>query len=250
MQIISFILKPIWKAFFVLNFLLGLVTLYPVFRILLWNEKTFGLAFKLMRFWAAWILYVPGIIVRIKGKHNLKGLPKATVFCANHFSYLDIPVSYRVNPNYFVYMGKAELRKAPLFSVFFERMNILVERKKNVGAHKAFGNAREHLEKGHGVFLYPEGTISKKAPRMLDFKNGTFKLAIETQAPIVPVTFVSNFKRLQTGGYFKAFGGPGISKVIIHPPIYTEGLNEADYVSLRDKVYSIIEAPLKAQYGH
>ena len=232
------------------NFLLGLIVLYPIFRILLWNEKYFAYAFKLMRFWAGWILFVPGIIVKVKGKEHLKKLPKAVVFCANHFSYIDIPVSYLVTPHYFVYMGKSELRKTPLFRIFFEQMNILVERNNKVGAHKAFEKAKEHLEKGHAVFLYPEGTISKHAPKMLPFKNGTFKLAIETQVPIVPVTFVSNYKRLQTGGYFKAMGSPGFCEVVINPPIYTKGLSEGDYVSLKEKVHRAIEGPLILKYGH
>jgi 1-acyl-sn-glycerol-3-phosphate acyltransferase len=99
------------------------------------------------------------------------------------------------------------------------------------------------LQKGQSVFLYPEGTISS-AGKLRGFKNGAFKLAIEQQVPIVPITFLNNWKLLQNGGFFKSHGRPGISRVIIHEPISTTGMTEDDLVSLRSKVHEIISNDL------
>ncbi|MCE3280977.1 MAG: 2-acyl-glycerophospho-ethanolamine acyltransferase [Bacteroidetes bacterium] len=122
-------------------------------------------------------------------------------------------------------------------------MNILVDRKSNVASHRAFMRAASDIDRGHSVFLFPEGTISNFG-KLRGFKNGAFKLAIEKQVPVVPVTFLNNWKLLQNGGFFKSFGKPGISKVVVHEPISTVGMTEQDLVSLRTKVYDVIQAEL------
>lgn len=243
MNYLLIIPRTLWKLLFLLNFVLGLLLLYPLFYVLLSRKKWFPFAFKLKRFWAAWILLIPGIFVRINRKNSTAPLPQPCIYCSNHVSYLDIVVSYILLPNYFVFMGKQELDKAPLFRIFFREMNILVDRKSTISSHRAFMRAAMELQKGQSVFLYPEGTISS-AGKLKGFKNGAFKLAIEQQVPIVPITFLNNWKLLQNGGFFKSHGRPGISRVIIHEPISTTGMTEDDLVSLRSKVHEIISNDL------
>ncbi len=213
--------------------------LYPLFYVLLSKREWFPKAFKLKRFWAYWILTIPGLFVRIKRTAPLNDQPVTAVYCANHSSYLDIIVNYTVINNYFVSMGKQEIDKAPLFRIFFKEMNILVNRKSNTGSHRAFMRAGQELGKGHSVFIFPEGGISSWG-KLLNFKNGAFRLAIENQVPIVPITYLNNWKLLQNGGFFKSYGSPGICRVIVHEPISTIGMTEDDLVSLRTRVREII----------
>jgi len=239
MHYLLIIPRTIWKLIFLLNFVLGLIVLYPLFYIFLSRKEWFPLAFKLKKVWAAWILTVPGLFLNIKRNIPKTAIPHPCIYCGNHVSYLDIVASYLITPNYFVFMGKQELDKAPLFRIFFKEMNILVDRSSNVASHRAFRRAGAELDKGHSVFLFPEGTISSFG-KLRGFKNGAFKLAIEKQVPIVPVTFVNNWKLLQNGGFFKSHGRSGISKIVIHEPVSTVGMNEQDLVSLRTKVHAII----------
>ncbi len=186
-----------------------------------------------------WILAVPGLFVKIKRATPVDKLPYPAVYCANHASYLDIVLSYLVVPKYFVSMGKQEIDKAPLFRIFFREMNILVDRKSNMGSHRAFVRAGQELEKGHNVFLFPEGGISSWG-KLLNFKNGAFRLAIEKQVPVIPITYLNNWKHLQNGGFFKSYGRPGVCYLIVHEPIPTVGMTLDDLVSLRTKVREII----------
>ena len=80
---------------------------------------------------------------------------------------------------------------------------------------------------------------------MRNFKNGPFKLAIEKEVPIVPITFLSNYKILPAKNNFIKYGGPGIARAIIHEPIETTGMTENDLVPLRTKVYSIINKAIQ-----
>jgi 1-acyl-sn-glycerol-3-phosphate acyltransferase len=243
MNYLLIIPRTLWKLLFLLNFVLGLLILYPLFYLFLSHKKWFPLAFRLKKFWAAWILLIPGLFVRIERQTDTTKLPHPCIYCSNHVSYLDIVVSYILIPNYFVFMGKQELNKAPLFRIFFREMNILVDRSSTMSSHRAFVRAATEIKNGHSVFLYPEGTISS-AGKLRGFKNGAFKLAIEQQVPIVPITFLNNWKLLQNGGFFKAHGRPGVCRIIIHEPISTVGMTEDDLVSLRSKVHAIISGDL------
>ncbi|MEM9022495.1 MAG: lysophospholipid acyltransferase family protein [Bacteroidota bacterium] len=241
-------LRVLWKVYFFLVFSLTLILLYPVFYLFLSRQKWFPLAFQSMRFWGFLLRTIPGIALLVKRKAPLP--PAPFVICSNHSSYIDIIMMYGVIPNYFVFMGKAEINSWPLFRIFFTRqMNISVERGSVSGAQQALDRAREDLDKGHNIAIFPEGTIPSDAPNMLRFKNGAFKLAIDKQVPIVPVTFLDNWKRLQTGAVLKSRGGPGRARAIVHPAVPTKGLGEKDLLALRQRVYEIIQAPLAEAYG-
>ncbi len=239
MKYLYIIPRTLWKILYFLNFFLGLVILYPFFYILLSKKEWFYTAFRLQKFWARWILYVPGLFAKIKRETPVEKLPSPAVYVANHASYLDIVFNYIAVPDYFVSMGKQEISKAPLFRIFFKEMNILVDRKSNFGAHKAFIRAGLEIDKGHNVFIFPEGGISSSG-KLINFKNGAFRLAIDKQVPIIPITYLNNWKLLQNGGFLKVKGGPGISRIIVHAPIPTVGMTENDQVPLRNKVRAVI----------
>ncbi len=236
--------RAFWKSFFILNFVVGLVVLYPVFAVLLIKKHRYGAAFSFMRFWARWVANVPGVFVRVNYEIPKEELPETCIYVANHASYLDIPLSYIAIPKYFVYMGKAEIDKAPLLRIFFRDMNIYVNRKSRTGSYTAYHAVSEKLRKGESVFMYPEGTIEARG-QLKPFKNGAFKMAIDHQVPIVPVTFKNNWKLLQNGGFFKAHGRPGIAQVTVHKPILTKGLSEEDLVHLRHQAREIIAGELQ-----
>lgn len=239
MKFLLMIPRSLWKLWFLLDFLITLLLLYPVFFILLSREKWFGSAFSLMRFWATWMCYSSGIFPSVKYEMNPDQFPNPCVFISNHCSYLDILLIYICIPKYFVCVGKQELDKAPLFRIFFRRMNILVNRKSNVESHRAYLRAGETIDKGQSIFIFPEATISSNGT-LIPFKNGAFKLAIDKQISIVPLVFPNNWKLLQNGGFLTANGRPGIAKAIVLKSVETKGMTNADLLPLREKVKNII----------
>ncbi len=224
-----------------------MLILYPFFSYLLSKPSRYPRAFRLMRSWAHFIAFGSGIFYRVD-RAGRKMEKEPCVYCANHHSYLDILVSYLVIPHYFIFLGKREIENAPLFNVFFKGMNILVDRKSNVDAHKAFTQAGEELDKGHSIFIFPEGGIKFREPQLHKFKNGAFKLAIDKQVPVVPITFRNNIRLLQTGAFLMADAGPGISRITVHEPISTKGMSESDLVSLRERCYQVIDSELKKEH--
>lgn len=244
MEYLKIIPRILWKALFMLNFILSLIILYPIFYILLSRKEWFPKAFILKKIWSRWLFLVPGIFTKIKYITPANKLPQPAVYCANHSSYLDVVAGYLVIPNYFISMGKKELDKVPLFRRFFKEMNILVDRKSITGSHKAFVRAGEEIDKGHSIFLFPEGGILSNSGKLHNFKNGAFKLAIEKQVPVIPITFLNNWKLFQNGVLTRTYGQPGISRIVVHEPISTRGMTLNDLVSLRTRVYDTIQNEL------
>lgn len=246
LQILTIPFRWIWRSLYFLNAVLTFFIFFPFFFVLLLREKWFPYVFRLKKLWAHSILWPVFIFYKIERKGHLeKG--QAYVFCPNHTSYLDIMLIYISIPFYFHTMGKAELRKVPLFRRFFDKMNIPVNRKSRMDSHRAFLRAGADIDKGISITLFPEGTIHHNGPRIGRFKNGPFRLAIDKQVPIVPITFVNNWKILPDD-FIKRQGAPGIARVIIHDPIPTSGMTEEDMDALKKKVQEIMEAPLKAAY--
>jgi 1-acyl-sn-glycerol-3-phosphate acyltransferase len=249
MKLLSYILYPlqfIWRTLFFLNALLTFFLFYPFFFVFLSSRKWFPRVFKLKKIWGNLMMLPLGVFYSIERKSKLDK-NRAYVFCPNHTSYLDIFLIYVTIPNYFHTMGKAELKKLPLFSKFFDRMNIPVNRKSRLDSHRAFIRAGDDIEKGISVALFPEGTISRTSPVMGRFKNGPFRLAIEKQVPVVPITFVDNWVLLPDN-FPKKLGRPGLSRVIFHEPIETKGMTEADIETLKEKVFEVIAAPILKKY--
>jgi 1-acyl-sn-glycerol-3-phosphate acyltransferase len=248
MKYLTLVPRVLWKCWISLNFAVGMIVLYPFFYFLLSKEKYYPAAFKLMRGWAHWIAYTSGIYESVHGYKNASK-HKPCIYCANHNSYIDILLAYVFIPGYFVFMGKREIETAPLFNIFFRGMNILVDRKSNVDAHKAFVRAGEELDKGHSIFIFPEGGIFFRGPELKRFKNGAFRLAIEKQVPIVPITYQNNFNILQTGSFFMADAHPGIARIQVHEPIETRGMTSENLVNLREQTWRAIYSGFKKTNG-
>jgi 1-acyl-sn-glycerol-3-phosphate acyltransferase len=166
------------------------------------------------------------------------------IVCPNHSSYLDIVLMFQAVPHNFIFMGKQEIESWPMFNILFTKgRHILVDRKNPIKAQKAYLQAAKEVDNGESLIIFPEGTIWPFVPKLKPFKNGAFRMAIEKQIPIVPITFTKNYQRLKTGAFLKAPGSPGFAEVIIHPPVETKSLSEKDVLALRDKVFEIIQSP-------
>jgi 1-acyl-sn-glycerol-3-phosphate acyltransferase len=237
-------LGVLWKVLFLLNFVITLIILYPLFYLLLSRKAWYRHAFILKRFWAHLLIFPIGIFYKVDYRFKPKE-GTTYVFCANHTSYIDIILSYCVIHQYFVFMGKQELQKVPLFNIFFKDMNILVNRKSMTASYQAFQKAAQELRNNHSVILFPEGTISRKAPILKEFKSGAFRLAIDEQIEIVPITFENNWKFLQDKAFLQGNMRPGIAKIVVHESVSTKGLTEKDVEALKSKVKQMIEGPLK-----
>lgn len=233
----------LWKTWFFLMFLISGLIFFFIFKYQLKRNQRKA-ALGLLRIWSYVVQYTTGLILIKRGHLKLPEPPY--VIISNHSSYLDIVFMFTLIPDYFAFLGKAELKDWPIVKLFFNSgMQIPVPRGSRKGSHEAYQKSSQALKDGTSLVIFPEGTIPTFVPRMKKFKSGAFRLAIENQVPIVPISFPNNYKRMMNGGFLKAMASPGLAPAIFHPPVYTKGLTEEDIIPLQERMYALIDKELK-----
>lgn len=249
LEIILLPFRFAYKIYILTWFVLLFLLFYPCFRFFLSKEERFPSAFKMMKRHAKLFLLCVGIRLKVESRTSITS-DQPFLICSNHSSYLDIPCLYAIFDEYFVFTGIKEIENWPLFHIFYTSgMNVLVDRHNRVGLLKGLKKMMTVVDKGHPLVILPEGTISGVAPRLSEFKLGAVSLAIQKRIPILPITFTTNWIRLQRSGLLKGKASPGISEAIIHPLIPTDGSTKDDRDKLQSELRSIINAPLHRKYG-
>ncbi len=168
------------------------------------------------------------------------------IFCPNHASTLDIPLVTAAIPLPLLFMGKKELVSIPLFGYFYRKNSIIVDRSKIRDSYAAFIKAGEKLDSGLNVCIFPEGGIPPAKIFLKKFKNGPFKLAVEKDIYIVPVTIADNKKNFPQE-YYKGY--PGMVRIKVHKPVKVNTEDKNAIESLNTSVYNTIFEQLKI-YGN
>jgi 1-acyl-sn-glycerol-3-phosphate acyltransferase len=169
---------------------------------------------------------------------------KTYIICANHTSNLDISTVILLAKRNFVFLGKDELLDNLVTKIYFKTIDIPINRKSKISSYRGFKRAEQYLKDGVHVVIFPEGLIGNDYPPLLHpFKSGPFRLAIEHNIPILPVSIADNWKLLWDDG--SRFGSrPGTSRVYVHEPIETAAMNITEAEELRDHVYGLMNAKL------
>lgn len=239
-------LKTVLAIWFAIWFITGFLLLYPAFYITLSQPKWYSTAHKLRRLWAWWLFFWGGIRVQQIFETPVD-LKKAYVITPNHASQLDIVTITGGLMIDFNFMAKMELARIPVFGIFFRTIDIAVDRKNARHAAQAYQKAVKQLGEGRSIVIYPEGTIPDFAPKIGRFKEGAFKLALEKQVDILPVTIIGNWKILPEKG--KRHFMPGKVIQYIHKPISTKGMSSDQIGDLMKQVKNLMESKL-AEHGY
>jgi 1-acyl-sn-glycerol-3-phosphate acyltransferase len=236
MAIIKYPFWIFYRVWFYVLVALPIILLLPILLISISREKWYPFFFKIARFWAKFILIGMGFNYKII--RNQKPEPKKSyMFIANHTSMVDIMLMLVSVKNPFVFVGKKELAKIPLFGFFYKRTCILVDRSSAKSRQAVFLRAQKRLKQGLSICIFPEGGVPEEHVVLDNFKDGAFRLAINHQIPIVPMTFYDNKKRFS---YTFFSGGPGRMRARIHEFLSTESLTIEDTKALNEKSRKII----------
>lgn len=205
------------------------------------------------RFAQAWVrlnLWISGVRLTVRGLENLDR-SRHYVFMSNHRSNADIiAIASALSEFQLRWVAKKELLRVPVFGWGLKALkNIIIDRSNRDEAVRSYRLARERMQRGISVIVYPEGTRGVGS-ELLPFKKGGFLLAIETGTPIVPVAINGTAAVLAKNGWRVEKGDV---EVVIGRPIETAHLGVADRNRLIEDVRQAIssmmrsvEAPLPA----
>lgn len=236
MIVFKYIFWILYRIWFYILVAIPIIVLLPILVISILKESWYPYFFKLARFWAKFILTGMGFMVKID-REQTPDPEQSYMFVANHTSMADIMLMLVAIKNPFVFVGKKELAKIPLFGFFYKRTSILVDRSSSKSRQAVFIRAQRRLRQGMSICIFPEGGVPDESILLDQFKDGAFRMAINHKIPIVPLTFADNKKRFS---YTFFSGGPGQMRVKVHKFIDTSELSIEDTKNTNKQIHDLL----------
>lgn len=215
-------------------FLLAIIILVPGIPIIMAMPKK--IAQKIAKFCARLLYLGAGHPLRVQNKKYLtqKG---PVIYVSNHTSYSDAILHTAILPAGTAIIGKAELfHFKPFRALLLKLGHFLVNRSDIVKDLSNLKHMAEHLKAGKSLMIFPEGTFTQ-IPGLLPFKSGAFKLAVENNIPIVPVTLRGTRKFLPDSSYLLH---PTKIEVIASKPIKPKGKGWKEITRLKNEARAAI----------
>jgi len=240
-------LLKIYSVYGLIVFALIFLVLLPFFLLVIFVKPLEKQAYHLNYLWSSFFFFFlflnrTKVIYEFKPARN-----QCYIYCANHTSYLDIPTIGLIHRR-LKFIGKASLRKVPVWGFMYSKLHILVDRSSLKSRHKSWVKAQEEIQRGFSVAFFPEGGIlSKNPPQMASFKEGSFRIAVEEQIPIIPVTIPYNYLLLPDK--MPLIMHPGKIEMVVHEPIWPVGTDDEAVNQLKTAVRQKIEDTLKTYEG-
>jgi 1-acyl-sn-glycerol-3-phosphate acyltransferase len=182
----------------------------------------------------------PWVRVRVDWKAR-KPYVEPCVIVSNHESDADVFLSSELAIRGWnaKYLSKESLYRLPVMG-WGMRMagDIPVDRGDRRSRTLAAAACRRWLERGVPVFIFPEGTRSRTG-EMARFKDGAFRLAIETGAAVQPIVYVGTRDALPPGAFLLR---PARVTLRVLDPVPVAGLTLADAPALAAQVEALVRA--------
>jgi 1-acyl-sn-glycerol-3-phosphate acyltransferase len=212
-------------TFFMIVYLPGILIPFLI------GEKYGTISYQFLKLWSWTFSKLNFIPYEISGKENIRP-GQAYVYVSNHGSYLDIPGVCLTVPTQIRPLAKKELRKIPIFGWIASNASIIVDRSSHSSRTKSMDHLKAVLKRGISILIFPEGTQNRSQEVLQPFYDGAFRIAIETQQPVLPMVIVGAGKLMPPKQFTIK---PGKIRIRVLPEIPTEGLQLTDLQQLKQR---------------
>ena len=186
------------------------------------------------RVWMWIFLQLSGCPLKVKGLSYFDGLPNCVIVC-NHNSLMDVPVTTPFMARANKTIAKKGFSVIPVFGWIYSFGSVLVDRNRDASRRKSFDDMKKMLAKGLDMVIYPEGTRNRSDKPLKEFYDGAFKLAVDTQKPIVPAIVFNTRKVLPVHKTFYML--PHKLEMHFLPPVESTDISAK---ALKEKVFKIM----------
>ncbi len=201
------------------------------------------LGYKFLFAWSWIFSQLTFIRYKFYGRENFRE-GQAYIYVSNHTSFLDIPGLCMLIGKEFRPMAKKELLKIPVFGWIARGACVIVDRSSSESKKKSLEKLKATLEEGISILLFAEGTQNRSKELLQPFKDGAFRIAIDTQKPILPMVVVGAGP-LMPPGTIKMH--PGLIKIFVGPEIPVADLSTDSTQSLKQKTFEAMKALIEQQ---
>jgi 1-acyl-sn-glycerol-3-phosphate acyltransferase len=234
LKVIRFLLLKLYALWVFLVFSVFMIVLLPGIVIPFFIGKRFTwLGYTFLKIWSWIFSKLTFISYAFYGRENFKK-GRSYIYVSNHTSFLDIPGLTMMIPGEFRPLAKKELLKIPVFGWIAQSAAVIVDRSSGESRKKSMDKLKMLLKQGLSILIFAEGTQNRSKELLQPFKDGAFRIAIDTQQPILPMVVVGAGPLMAPGTIEMH---PGHVKVIVGPEIATTGLGYQDMGMLKQKTY-------------
>ena len=228
------ILVKIYTLWVLIVFTVFMILLLPGIMIpLLLGSKFSRIGYFFLWLWS-WIFSMLTFIrYDLRGRENIQ-MNTSYIYVSNHTSFLDIPGIRLLIPGEFRPIAKKELLKIPVFGFIVKAATVVVDRSNAQSRKQSIEKLRDILKGGISILVFAEGTQNRTTEILQPFKDGAFRIAIDTQLPIIPLVVIGAGPLMPPG---KMDIKPGNIKVVAGEPISVEGLTTDDVQTLKQKTF-------------
>jgi 1-acyl-sn-glycerol-3-phosphate acyltransferase len=189
--------------------------------------------------WARSLIKLAGGEISVSGIENVPS-SGPVLFVSNHQGNFDIPILLGFIDKPKAFIAKAEIKKIPLIYSWMTLMKcVFIQRNNLRQSLSVIQQGTEVLKSGQSLVIFPEGSRSKNS-QLGRFKPGSFKLALEAQVPIIPISINGSYKLMENQGFIIR---PAKVELIIAPPVFPK--EQITTKELATKVRNVIETNLK-----
>jgi 1-acyl-sn-glycerol-3-phosphate acyltransferase len=201
----------------------------------LFGNRVSWLGYTFLAIWS-WIFSMLTFIrYEFHGREHFKK-GRSYIYVSNHTSFLDLPGLAMLIPGEFRPLAKKELLKIPVFGLIARGATVIVDRSSGESRKKSLDKLKATLAEGISILLFAEGTQNRSKEVLQPFKDGAFRLAIDTQMPLLPMVVIGAGALMPPGTINLR---PGLIKIIVGPEIATEGLT--DTIALKNHTFEIMK---------
>ncbi len=193
------------------------------------------------RTWSRLILLTTGVQVEVDGL-NLLVPGRTYVFVSNHQSIYDIPILFWSLPYQLRIIAKESLGDFPFLGWHLRRTGHMLVDRRRPDRRRIFTWASRLTSQGLSLIVFPEGTRSRDG-RVNRFKGGSFLLALQAGLPVVPLSVIGS-RHVMLKGRLATY--PGRVRLVIHGPIDTTGLADADPKAFGERVRALVASATEA----
>jgi 1-acyl-sn-glycerol-3-phosphate acyltransferase len=193
--------------------------------------------YQFLKLWS-WIFSMLTFIhYKSYGRENfVKG--ESCIYISNHTSYLDIPGLCLTIPGDFRPLAKKELLRIPVFGWIAQTAAVIVDRSSGRSRKKSIERLKTIVANGISILIFAEGTQNRTQDPLQPFHDGAFRIAVDTQQPILPMVIIGAGTLMPPG---KAYIEPGNVKIIVGKKIETQDLTLDDIPALKQKTFDAMK---------
>jgi len=201
----------------------------------LFGNRISWIGYTFLAIWSWVFSMLTFIRYEFQGRENFrKG--QSYIYVSNHTSFLDLPGLAMLIPGEFRPLAKKELLKIPVFGLIARGATVIVDRSSGESRKRSLDKLKKTLAEGISILLFAEGTQNRSREVLQPFKDGAFRLAIDTQMPVLPMVVIGAGPLMPPGTINIR---PGLIKIVVGPEISTAGMTET--IALKNHTFEVMK---------